>query len=98
MIMILISSKFTDDLKKRYYKRGLEILYTPEISERPIPTPNGFGEEPFARTLLYFLGKRPCRSAKDFIPYAESDQNPEECCAEAVETIRKCPDAKQYSL
>lgn len=80
----------------KYYKRGLEILYNPEISTRLIRAINRRGEEPCAKELLFFLGQCSCKSAKDLIPYAKSDLNPDDCRGTATYVICKCPDVAQY--
>ena len=80
----------------KYYNRGLEILYSPEISTRPIRAICGRGEEPCARSLLYFLGDCACRTAKDLIPYALDEQNPGDCRGTAAYEICNCPDVALY--
>lgn len=83
-------------VKEKYYRRGLEILYDPEKSIRPIRAITGRGEVPCAEILLYFLGECSCRSAKDIIPYAESSRNPDECRGTAAYVICNCPDVSKY--
>ena len=94
--VILMCRSIPDESKDKYYQRALEILYSPEISERPIPAIAGRGEEPCARRLLFFLGECSCRSAKDLISYAKSGQNPDECRGTAAYVICECPDVSQY--
>ena len=93
---ILMCRSIPDEIKERYYQRALEILYTPEISERLIPAIGVNGGEPCAKKLLYFLDDCKCKNAKDLIPYAKSDINPDDCRGTAVFVICRCPDAAQY--
>lgn len=94
--VILMCSSIPDEFKDCYYQRALEILYTPEISARPIPAIVGCGEEPCAERLLFFLDDCRCKNAKDLLPYAKSDLNPDKCRGTAAYVICKCPDAAQY--
>ena len=94
--VILMCRSIPDESKDRYYQRALEILYAPEISERPIRAMIGRGEEPCAERLLFFLRECPCRSAKDLIPYGKSGQNPDKCRGTAAYVICNCPDVAQY--
>ena len=94
--VILMCRSIPDESKDRYYQRALEILYAPEISERPIRAIAGRGEEPCAERLLFFLGECPCRSVMDLMLYAKSAQNPDKCRGTAAYVICKCPDVSLY--
>lgn len=95
-VILICRRSISDEIKDRYYQRALEILYTPEISARLIPAIGGCGEEPCAERLLFFLDDCQCKKAKDLLPYAKSDLNPDECRGTAAYVICKCPDAAQY--
>lgn len=94
--VISISGIGASKTEPKYYERGLEILYTSEISARPIPAINGRDYKPCAQSLLFFLDDCQCRSAKDLIPYAKSELNPDDCRGTAAYVICKCPDVAQY--
>lgn len=94
--VISICGTGSTKVKEKYYRRALEILYNHEMSQRLIPAINGRDQEPCARDILFFLGSCSCRSAKDIIPYAESERNPDKCRGTAAYVICNCPDVAQY--
>ena len=56
----------------------------------------GCGEEPCAERLLFFLDDCQCKIAKDLLPYAKLNLNPDKCRGTAAYVICKCPDVAQY--